>query len=67
MSYPNLNGQPERLKMKTKDDEIKEVEYKTGKHDYEKSLKSPKLDSDHYRKNFKGLNRKKLLLIVSEI
>ena len=32
---PNLKKEPERLKIKTKDDEIKELRLKTEKHDHE--------------------------------
>ena len=38
-TYPNLNNDSELLKIKTKDDEIEELKYKTEKHDHEKKLK----------------------------
>ena len=34
--YPNT--EPELLTIKTKDDEIKDLKYKTEKHDYENAL-----------------------------
>ena len=40
MAYPNLNNDPKLLKIKTKDDEIKDFKDKTEKHDHEKILKS---------------------------
>ena len=35
MIYPNLKNDPELLEIKTKDDELKELKYKTGNHDHE--------------------------------
>ena len=35
MVYTFLNGDPTRLKIKTKDDEIKDLKCKTEKHDFE--------------------------------
>ena len=37
MAYPNLND-PQLLKIKTKDDQLKELPYETEKHDYGNSL-----------------------------
>ena len=34
-TYSSLNNGPELLKMKTKDDEIKDLKYRTEKHDHE--------------------------------
>ena len=48
-TYPNLNNEPEMLK-KTKDDEIKDLKYKTEKHDHENILKSLKIDNEYYKK-----------------
>ena len=33
--YPNINKEPELLKIKKRDDEIKNVKYQTEKHNYE--------------------------------
>ena len=66
-NYPDLKSEPELLKIKTRDDEIKNLKYQTEKHDYEKILKSLKVDNEYYRKKYKGLNKKKVLLIISEI
>ena len=53
--YPNLNKDPELLKLKTKDDESKELKYKTEKHDHENIIKSLKRDNEYYKKK-KSLN-----------
>ena len=34
-TYLNLNNEPELLTIKTKDDQIKELQYKTEKQDHE--------------------------------
>ena len=34
MAYPNINGDSELLKIKSKDDQLKELQYKTEKHDH---------------------------------
>ena len=66
-TYPNLIIHPDLLKIKTKDDEIKDLNYRTEKHDYENILKSLKNDSEYYKKKYKSLNKKKVFVIVSEI
>ena len=67
-TYPNLKTDDvELLKIKTNCDEIKNLKYQTEKHDYENILKNLKADSDKYEKKYKSLNKKKILLIVTEI
>ena len=66
-TYPDLKNEPELLKIKTKDDQLKELQYKTEKHDYENILKSLKVDNDYYKKKYNSLNKKKVLLIITEI
>ena len=45
--FSNLkNDDVEILKIKTKDDQLKELQYRTEKHDHENILKSLKLDND---------------------
>ena len=66
-TYPNLNSEPELLKIKTRDDEIKNVKYQMEKHDHERILKSLKSDNESYKRKYKSLNKKKVLLIISEI
>ena len=66
--FPNLkNEDPQLLKITTKDDEIKELKYRTEKHDHENILKSLKIDSECHRKEYKSLNKRKIFMIVSEI
>ena len=65
--YPDLKNEPELLKIKTKDDQLKELQYKTEKHDFDNILKSLKIDNEYYKKKYKSLNKKKILLIVTEI
>ena len=48
-------------KIKTKDDEIKNLKFKTEKQDYEKTLKSLKGDSECYKKKFSVQTKKKYL------
>ena len=66
-TYPNLNNEPELLKIKTQADEIKNLKYQTEKHDHENILKSLKADNGYYKKNYKNLNKMKVLLIITEI
>ena len=66
--YPNLkNNDIELLKIKTRDDEIKNLKYQTKKHDHENILKSLKIDNEYYKKKYKSVNKKKVLLIITEI
>ena len=66
-TYPDLKNEPELLKIRSKDDQLKELQYKTEKHDFENILKSLKNDNESYKKKYKSLNKKKILLIVTEI
>ena len=38
-TYPNLNNDPELLRVKKEDNKIKDLKYKTEKHDHEKIFK----------------------------
>ena len=49
-TYPNSNNEPELLKIKTRDDEIKNLKYQQEKHDHENILKSLKADNEKYKK-----------------
>ena len=49
-TYPNLKNDPEMLKIKTRDDEIKNLKYQTEKHDHQKIFKSLKIDNEYYKK-----------------
>ena len=69
-TYPDLKNEPELLKIKTRDDEIKNLKYQTEKPDHENILKSLSdyiSDNEYYKKKFKSLNKKKVLLIITEI
>ena len=66
-TYPNLNNEPELLKIRSKDDQLKELQYRTEKHDFENILKSLKSDNESYKKKYKSLNKKKVLLIATEV
>ena len=47
IGYPDLNNELELIKIKTKDDQLKELQYKTEKHDHESILKSLKIDAEY--------------------
>ena len=66
-NYPDLKNEPELLKIKTRDEEIKNLKYQSEKHDFENILKSLKNDKNYYDKKYKNLNKKKILLIITEI
>ena len=66
MAHPNLNIDPEMLKTKTKDEQLKDLQYKTEKHVYDNILESPKIDKEYYKKKCKSLNKKKVLLIITK-
>ena len=66
-TYHDLKNEPELLKIKTRDDGIKNLKYQTEKHDHENILKSLKVDNEYYKKKYKSLNKKKVLLIITEI
>ena len=48
--YPDLKSEPELLKIKSKGDQLKELQYKTEKHDFENILKNLKADNEEYKK-----------------
>ena len=66
-TYPDLKNEPELLKIKTRDDEIKKLKYQTEKHDHEIILKSLKIENEYFKKKYKSLNKEKVLLIITEI
>ena len=63
-TYPNTNNDRELLKIKTRDDEIKNLNYQTEKHDHENIIKSLKIDNEYCKKKNKRLNKKKKLLFI---
>ena len=64
--YLDFNNEPELLKIKTRDDETKILKYQTEKHDHENILKSLEIDNEYYKKKYNSLNKKKVLIIVTE-
>ena len=58
-TYPDLKNESELLKIKTRDDEIKNIKYQTEKDDHEKILKSLKIDNEYYKKKYKILKKRK--------
>ena len=58
-TYPDLKNEPELLKIKTRDDEIRNLKYQTEKHDHEKISKTLKVENDYYKKRYKNLNKKR--------
>ena len=66
-TYSNINNEPDLLKVKTRDDEIKNLKYQTAKHDHENILKSLKIDNKYYKKKCKSLIKKNVLLNITEI
>ena len=66
-TYLDSKNDVELLKIKTRDDEIKNLKYQNEKHDFENIFKSLKDDKYYYDKKYKSLNKKKILLIITEI
>ena len=52
-NYPDIKNEPEFFKIKTRDDELKNLKYQTEKHDHENILKkkSLKADNEKYKKH----------------
>ena len=59
MAYPNINGDPETLKLKIRVDQIKELQYRTERHDQEKKIKSLKFHNEFFLKKHKSLRKRK--------
>ena len=55
------NEDPSLIKITTKDDEIKQLKYKTEKHEHENIFKSLKIDNEYYKKIYKSLNEQKFI------
>ena len=66
-NYPNLNNESELMKIKTRDNENRNLKYQTEKHDHGNIIKSLKIDSEYYKKKYKSVNKKKVSLIITEI
>ena len=65
--YPNKNKEPELLKIKSRDDEAKNLKYQKERHDHENILNNLENDNEYYKNKYKSLNKKKILLILTEI
>ena len=48
-TYPDLMKEPKLLKMKTRDDQLKDLRYRSEKHDYENIIKSLKIDNEYFK------------------
>ena len=66
-TYPDLENEPQLLKIKTRDDESENLKYQTEKHDHENILKSLRIDNEYYKKKYISPNKKQTLLIITEI
>ena len=60
-NYPDLKNEPESLKIKKRDDEIKNLknqtenlQYQNEKHNHDIILKSLKVDNEYYKKKYKS-------------
>ena len=58
-THPKINNEPELLKIKTRDDEIKNWKYQTEKHDHENILQSLKVDNEYLKKSTKNGTKRK--------
>ena len=56
-THPDLKKETELLEIKTKDDQLKELQYRTEKHYHENILKSLEVDNESYNKKYKNLNK----------
>ena len=66
MAYPSKNGDPE-LSKKTSVGKIKNLKYKTEKHDQDNILKSFKIDIEYYKNKYKNSKKKKVLIFITKI
>ena len=66
-TYLDLKNEAELLKLKTRDDEMRNLKYQTEEHGHENNLKSLQIDNEYYKKKYRSLNKKKVLLINTEI
>ena len=66
-TYPILKNEPELLKIKIRDDEIENLKYQTEKHDHDDILKSLNIENEFYRKKYKSLIKKEILIFITEI
>ena len=55
------------VKIKTTDDELKDLRYKTEKQDQEKNLNSLEVDNEYHKKKYRSLNKENVLSIITEM
>ena len=58
-NYSDLKNEPELLKIKTRDDESKNLKYQTEKHDHENILKSLRADNEKHKKYMNPKTKRK--------
>ena len=66
-TYPNINNEPELLKIKRRDDDVNNLHHQSERHDYENLLKSPKNYNEYYKRNKQIWKKKKVSIIITEI
>ena len=66
-TYPNLNNEAEILKIKTKDHQLKELQFKSDKLDQENIIKSPKIDNEYHIKCISLLKKRKYFYLSLKI
>ena len=62
-----MNNEPELLKIKIKEDQLKELQNKGEKHYHENILKPLKIDNEYCKKKYKSLKKKKLSINITKI
>ena len=62
-----MNGDPKRLKTKTRDGEIKELKNKTKNHDYEIFLRTLNIDNHYQKKEWKHFSKKSTLSLPESL
>ena len=60
-THSSIKNEPELLKIKTRDDKIKNLKYQKEEHDHENILKGVKIDNDYFKKKYKSLNKKNIV------
>ena len=60
MAYPNLKNKDQSLlKIRTKDNEIEELKFKTEKHDHEKFSNFSTINNDYHKEKYKSLKKRR--------
>ena len=53
-NYTDLKNEPELLKIKTRDDNLKGLKYQTENYDHENLLKSLEIDNEYYKEKYES-------------